>query len=441
MKNVLSEVVELFPASYVHIGGDEVNIASWEVCPHCQKAIKDNNLKDEHELQSYFNRDIEKFLESKGKKFMGWDEIVTGGLTKSANVMWWRNWVPNSPKIAAKNGNGVVVTTTAAYYFDYLNEGTTLERVYNYEPIPEDFTEEEANNVLGIQANLWSERIPNYKRLQYQAFPRMLAVAENAWVSNDNKDFKVFNASVEKQYERLEALGVYYYIPAVKGLDKEIAFVDETSVNLNLAYELEGTEIYYTLDGSVPTKESLKYNAPFVVNDTVEIKSRAYRGEIYNDLKSTRVIHKNYIESVDVTPKEKGLKQWVVQGKFKNVEDIKTPTTANFTKVDNIALGDIKDEKKFSIVYQGYFNAEKDGVYEFETRSDGGDLLFIGDNVIVDNSGWHGPRKQYGKVALKQGWHPIKIKYRPSNKPRVIEVKYGLQGEELTPINSSAISF
>lgn len=441
MKNILSEVVELFPASYVHIGGDEVNIASWKVCPHCQKAIKENNLKDEHELQSHFNRDIEQFLQSRGKKFMGWDEIVTGGLSKSANIMWWRNWAPNAPKIAAKNGNGVVVTTTAAYYFDYLNEGTTLERVYNYEPIPADFTAEEEANVLGIQANLWSERIPNYKRLQYQAFPRMLAVAENAWASKENKNFEVFNSNVEKQYDRLDALGVYYYIPAVKGLDKEIAFVDETTVSLNLAYELEGTEIYYTVDGSVPTKESIKYDAPFVVNDTLEIKARGYRGEVYNDLKSTKVIHKAYLEPVNITPKEKGLKQWVIKRKFKNVEDIKIPKTKNFTKVDSIALGDLKDEKRFSIVYQGYFNAEKEGVYEFETRSDGGDILFIGDKEIVDNSGWHGPRKRYGKVALKQGWHPITIKYRPSDKPRVIEVKYGLQGEMLKSINSSVTSF
>ena len=440
MKNVLNEVVELFPGSYIHIGGDEVNIASWEVCPHCQKAIKENNLKDEHELQSFFNRDIEQFLQSKGKQFMGWDEIVRGGLTKGASVMWWRNWVPDAPKIAAANGNKIVVTTTAAYYFDYLNEGNPLENVYNYEPIPADFTKEEASNVLGIQANLWSERIPSFKRLQYQAFPRLFVISENGWVTQE-KDFENFNKRVATQYDRLDALDVYYYIPTVKGLDREIAFVDSVSVKLNLAYELEGTEIYYTLDGSVPTKESLKYETPFVVKDTIEIKARAYKEDIYNDLKSTKVIRKNYIEPVDVTPKVKGLKQWVLKGKFKNVDDIKTPTTANFTKVDGITLGDLKNEKRFSVVYQGYFNATKDGVYEFETRSDGGDLLFIGNEIIVDNSGWHGPRKRYGKVALKQGWHPITIKYRPSDNPRVIEVKYGLQGETLKSINNSVTSF
>ncbi|MDO7172630.1 family 20 glycosylhydrolase [Mariniflexile sp. AS56] len=440
MKNVLSEVVELFPAKYVHIGGDEVNIKSWEKCPHCQKAIKEHNLKDEHELQSHFNRDIEQFLQSKGKQFMGWDEIVRGGLTKEANVMWWRNWAPDAPKKAAANGNDIVVTTTAAYYFDYLNEGNTLEGVYNYEPIPEDFTDAEAEHVLGIQANLWSEWIPSFKRLQYQAFPRMLAVAENAWVDQE-RDFESFNKRVEKQYDRLDVLDVYYYIPAVEGLQKDIAFVDNTEVSLKLAYPLEGVDIYYSLDGSIPTKETIKYEAPFLVNDTITIKARAYRGEKFNDLKTTKVIQKNYITPIEVNPVETGLKRWIIKGKFKKVEDLKTPSTSNFTKVDTIALGDFKDEKNFSIIYQGYFKANKDAIYEFETRSDGGDLLFIGDEVIVDNSGWHGPRKSYGKAALKQGWHPITIKYRPSDKPRVIEVKYAIQGEELTPMSGSVTRF
>lgn len=440
MKNVLSEVVELFPTKYMHIGGDEVNIKSWKKCPRCQKVIKDNKLEDEHELQSYFNRDIEQFLQSKGKQLMGWDEIVTGGLTKEASIMWWRGWVPEAPQIAADNGNTIVITPTDAYYFDYLNEGNTLEKIYNYESVPASFTEEQTKQVLGIQANLWSEWIPSFKRLQYQAFPRLLAVSENGWVSAD-RDFKEFNTRVEQQYNRLDALGVYYYIPAVEGLEKGIAFVDSTDVNLNLAYQLDNVEIYYTLDGSIPSKESLKYDAPFLVKDTIVIKARAYKGDIFNDLKSTKVIRKDFIESVVDSPKEKGLKRWVTKGEFKKVEDIKTPASANFTKVDSIMLGDLKNEKDFSLIYEGYFNAEKDAIYEFETRSDGGNLLFIGDKVIVDNGGYHGPRKRYGKVALNKGLHPMTIHYKPSENPRMIDVWYALQGEELTPINSSVTSF
>ncbi|MEP3836196.1 MAG: family 20 glycosylhydrolase [Algibacter sp.] len=440
MKNILDEVVGLFPYEYIHIGGDEVNIASWKECPHCQKVIKENNLKDEHELQSFFNRDIEQFLHSKGKKLMGWDEIVEGGLTKDAAVMWWRGWRPEAPKKAAENGNELVITPTDAYYFDYLNEGNTLEKIYNYEPVPESFTVEEEANVLGIQANLWSEWIPSFKRLQYQAFPRMLAVAENAWASKENKDFEAFNSRVEAQYPRFDELGVYYYIPIVKGLDKTLAMVESTEVKLELAYPLDGVDIYYTTDGSIPTKETNKYTKPFVVNDTVEIKARAYKGDIFNDIKKTKVEKKQFIPAVSVEPKTKGLKRFLITGKRKKVNEVSI-NTSKFEAVDSVDIADFKGKKPVNMVFTGYFKAEKDGIYQFETRSDGGDYLYIGDTLVVDNSGWHGPRKRYGNVALKAGWHPIKITYRPSDNPRVISAWYGLQGEDKTAINSLVTGF
>lgn len=441
MKDVLSEVAEIFPSEYIHIGGDEVNIRSWEQCPHCQKAIKENGLANEHELQSYFNRDIERFLKSKGKKLLGWDEIVEGGLTTDATVMWWRGWRPEAPKKAVENGNDLIITTTDAYYFDYLNEGNPLEKIYGYEPIPKSFTDDEAHKVLGIQANLWSERIPSFKRLQYQAFPRMLAVAENAWASGDNKDFGDFNARVEKQYDRLDVLGVHYYIPAVEGLDKEIAIVDSTEVRLNLAYPLEGVDIYYSLDGTTPTRESIRYTGPFTVDDTLTIKARAYRGAVFNDLKSARVFRTEYREASRRTPKIKGLKRFVLRGKYKEVEDLAVDDTAKWEKVDSVDLAEFKGEKGVNLVFKGYFKAQEDGIYEFETRSDGGDHLYIGDRLVVDNGGWHGPRKSYGKVALRKGWHPVLIKYRPSDNPRVIKVWYGIQGSRLLPLDSEVTGF
>ncbi|MEP3385522.1 MAG: family 20 glycosylhydrolase, partial [Flavobacteriaceae bacterium] len=357
------------------------------------------------------------------------------GLTKDASIMWWRGWRPEAPGIAADNGNDIVITTTDAYYFDYLNEGNPVEKIYNYEPVPDYFTPQQTERVLGLQANLWSEWIPSFKRLQYQAFPRMLAVSENGWVTQE-KDFGEFNSRLEKQYNRLDAMDVYYYIPAVTGLEKAIGFADSTLVNLKLAYPFDNTEIYYTLDGSVPTRNSIKYEVPFVVRDTGTIKSRAYRGEIFNDLKSNKIVQMDYKEASSSVVENVGLKRWVTRGKFKKVEDIKTPLDANYTKVDSIALGDFKDEKNFSIIYQGYFKAEKDAVYEFETRSDGGNLFYVDDELIVDNGGYHGPRKRYGKVALKKGWHPISIRYKPSQNPRMINVWCAVQGEQLTPIDS-----
>ena len=258
-KDVLSEIVDLFPSEYIHIGGDEVSTQSWKECLLCQKKIKDNHLKDEHELQSYFNKDIEAFLKSKGKKMLGWDEVAEGGLSKDVTMMWWRNWAPTMRNVAANNENNIIITPDFEYYFDFKNEATPLEKVYTYEPVPEDFTQGQAKYIIGVQANLWSEYIPNFKRLEYQAFPRMLALAETGWTAKQDKNFEAFTKRMTLQYKRLDVLGIQYYIPSVLGLSDKVAFVDKAEIELSTP--LDGMVIYYTTDGSKPSKVSKRYEA------------------------------------------------------------------------------------------------------------------------------------------------------------------------------------
>ena len=420
MENILSEIVELFPCQYIHIGGDEVMIQSWQECPKCQKEIKTNHLADEHELQSHFNRRIEKFLQSKGKKLMGWDEIVTGGLTKDASVMWWRGWRPDAPKMAAENGNELVITTTDAYYFDYLNDHNSVEKVYNFEPVPVSFTPEQSKQIMGVQANLWSEWIPSFRRLQYQAFPRMLALAETAWTAKENKNVSDFSQRLEKQYDRMDVLGIWYYIPAVEGLSKKIVFVD--SILMNLSYSHPGIDVFYTLDGSIPTRESTKYTEPFFIKKPGQIKARAYRGNVFNDLVTAEIEQQQYREAATITPENKGLKRWVIKNTFSNVDEIKLPVSAYWAKVDSIGMTEYAGQNNFAMFFSGYFNAETDGVYEFELKSDGGSQFYLGDEVIVDKSNSRGPFKKYAKVALKKGWHSVSVSYLPSKKPREISV-------------------
>ena len=160
METILGEIAELFPSKYIHIGGDEVNIKSWKNCDKCQSVIHEKHLKNEHELQSDFNRRIEKFLQSKGKQLMGWDEITEGGLSKDADIMWWRNWAPEALSIAAKNGNNIIITPSSPYYFSAENKISHLKKVYEYEPIPAEFTPVQESLVMGIQANLWADGYP-----------------------------------------------------------------------------------------------------------------------------------------------------------------------------------------------------------------------------------------------------------------------------------------
>jgi len=427
-KDVLAEIADLFPSEYIHIGGDEVNIKSWKDCPNCQKTIKKNHLKDEHELQSFFNRDIEKFLNSKGKKMIGWDEIVSGGVSSESTIMWWRNWAPKARYEAVDKGADLIITPDFEYYFDFTNESTPLSKVYNYEPVPEDFTAEQTKHLLGIQANLWSERIANFKRLQYQAFPRLLALAETGWTEKKSKDFVGFQDRMQLQYTRMDALHINYYIPSVIGLTNKVVFVDKATITLESP--LENMDIFYTLDGSVPTKISKKYVSPIIVSENGTINTIAYRGNIASEVKSASLEKQSYREALAVNPTKKGMKRWAVTKKFKTVEDVQLPKSPKWLEVTKIDLGEYSKEGNISLVFEGYFKADEDGIYEFATKSDDGSLLSIGDKLVVNNGGNHAAIHRDGMIALKKGWHPISIKYHQGGGGSELAVWYKAPSDE-----------
>lgn len=207
LENVLSEVITLFPSEYIHIGGDECPKGNWERCPSCQSRIKKLGLKDEHELQSYFVHRIEKFLNSKGKSIIGWDEITEGGLSPSATVMYWRGWIKDVPKKVAAQGNDIIMTPTGYSYFDAyqvdkddqdkeplaIGGYTSVEKVYSFEPISENITAAQQKQFLGAQANIWTEYIATEDHAEYMVLPRMAALAEVVWSPKELKDWTDFH--------------------------------------------------------------------------------------------------------------------------------------------------------------------------------------------------------------------------------------------------------
>jgi len=219
-ENVLDEVAELFPSKYIHIGGDEAPKKHWEQCPNCQQRMKDLGLKDEHELQSYFITRIEKYLNSKGKEIIGWDEILEGGLAPNATVMSWRG--EDGAVAAAKQHHEVILTPNNYCYFDhYQSEDTKneplaiggftpLNEVYGYNPIPKELSEEESNYVLGAQGNVWTEYILTPEQVEYMVFPRILAMSEVDWILLENKDYQDFEKRTKVFFKRLDALGINY---------------------------------------------------------------------------------------------------------------------------------------------------------------------------------------------------------------------------------------
>ena len=220
LEDVLTEVIDLFPGTYIHIGGDECPKARWQKCPLCQKRIREEGLKDEHELQSYFIRRIEKFLTSKGRKLIGWDEILEGGLAPEATVMSWRGI--KGGIAAAQLKHDVIMTPNTYVYLDYyqcepqdqplaIGGYLPLERVYSFNPVPADLTPEEQKYIIGFQGNVWTEYIATPEHMQYMAFPRAFAVAETAWTPDGKKDFEDFLARLNVLKQRYDALGINYF--------------------------------------------------------------------------------------------------------------------------------------------------------------------------------------------------------------------------------------
>ena len=206
LEDVLEEVVELFPSKYIHIGGDEAPKYHWENCSKCQKRIINNNLKDEHELQSYFIKRISDFLKTKNKRLIGWDEIIEGGIPENAIIQSWRGM--EGGIVAAKNQNQAIMSPTSHCYFDYDLDAINLEKVYSFEPIPKELSQSESKFIIGGECNMWSERAPQ-ELIDSKVFPRILAMSEVLW-SEKEKDYTEFSNRIEKHYPKLDKLGVNY---------------------------------------------------------------------------------------------------------------------------------------------------------------------------------------------------------------------------------------
>jgi hexosaminidase len=210
LKNVLNEVVQLFPSKYIHVGGDEAPKKFWQACPKCQERLKSENLANEDELQSWFIKEIEKYLDSKGKNLIGWNEILEGGLAPNAAIMFWHGNLKETLK-AAEKGHKIVMSPTSHCYFDYTYERISTEKVYGFNPVPKNLGQQNSQAILGVQANFWSHINRTVPQMDRQLFPRLLALAEVAWTDNNNKNWDRFSKKINDQLNLLDLFGIYYF--------------------------------------------------------------------------------------------------------------------------------------------------------------------------------------------------------------------------------------
>ncbi len=324
LEGVFTELIELFPSEYIHVGGDECPKTQWKKCPKCQAKITELGLTDDAEhskeskLQSYVISRIEKFLNGKGRQIIGWDEILEGGLAPNATVMSWRGI--EGGIAAAKDHHDVIMTPTSHMYFDYhqtrdveneplgIGGYVPVEKVYSFEPVPAGLTVEEQKYIIGAQANLWTEYIPTSDHVEYMIMPRIAALSEVQWTMPEKKDYNLFLHRLENLMKLYKKSG-YNYATHIADISPKVeADINKKAVVVTLS-TYDNAPIYYTLDGSTPSENSTKYTQPVEIKATAKIravairennKSREYRNQFdFNKATLKKVVlistpHKSY---------------------------------------------------------------------------------------------------------------------------------------------------
>ncbi|HOY44632.1 MAG TPA: family 20 glycosylhydrolase [bacterium] len=274
LEDVLSEVIELFPFGYLHIGGDEVPRDRWQACPRCQARIKAEGLDDEAELQSWFISRIEKYLSAHGRRLIGWDEILDGGLAPGATVQSWRGM--EGALIAARSGHDAIVSPGSHTYFNADISAIDLRKAYSFEPVPAGLEPERIPYIIGGECCLWSERITE-ENLDYQLFPRLLALSEVLWSHPGQRDYADFLRRVRNHYPLLETLGIGFG-PEARPVSLLTRFhPDEKFHTVTLESGEEGMALHYTLDGAEPTTASPRYTSQLTIDRPTRLRARAFR--------------------------------------------------------------------------------------------------------------------------------------------------------------------
>lgn len=465
LDNVAAEVSALFPGEYYHIGGDECKKVKWEHCPACQQRIKDEGLvaddefTAEEKLQSYAVHRMEKILDRYGKKLVGWDEILEGGLSPSATVMSWRG-ESGGIKSALAERNVVMTPSKDGMYFDAyqgdpnvepvtIGNYNTLQKVYEYDPVPAVLKENgKASFVKGVQCNTWAEYIYDVRQREYMMFPRAFALAEIAWTPLEKKDFGSFCIRVDDACRRLDQAGVNYHIPLPEqpgGSFGNIAFVDSAVLELTSTRPMK---IVYTLDGSEPSADSQVYTAPLTFAEDAVVKTACVTS--YGKLSPVRTINVFRQDPLPAAASEdsfKGVKMARADGRFITVSDLKD---ASWSEVKAERIRDLGGLEKldrnmpdtlrfYAAEAQAYFNVPETGVHVFSSDCD---QVWIDDQLVIDNDG---QVKRYSRadssLALEKGLHKIRVIFIYNviggwntirNKP---EVEMRRPGEEFKPID------
>lgn len=433
LEDVIAEMVELFPGTYFHIGGDECPKASWRECPACQARIQAEGLTAtgqhtaEERLQSYVIQRMEKVLAKYGKKIIGWEEILEGGLSPDATVMSWRG--EQGGITSALMSHDVIMTPSAnGLYLDQFQGDAKIEpvsiggysplsKVYRYNPVPDTLVAMgKAHHIKGVQANNWSEYMYSTDIMEYRMYPRMMALAEIAWTPLEKKNYEDFERRINNAYVRLDGHGIHYHIPQPEqpgGSCNFVAFTDSATLTFTTT---RPETMVYTLDGSEPKPSSTPYTGPIVLteNTTLKIRTVLPSGKM-SPVRVIAVEKQVPAPAVATGHPTPGLLMTVVKGNFLKTSDMEQAGGAEERVITSLSelsrqvptSESMRGVERYGAQATGYVDIPEDGVYYFSSDNE---QVWIDDMLLVDNEG---EVKRFSRrdksVALAKGLHKIKV--------------------------------
>ena len=434
--DIFDEIVPLFPGKYFHIGGDECPKTSWKNCPTCQKRIKDEGLQAEgkhtaeERLQSYVIKRVEKMLEKRGRKIIGWDEILEGGLSENATVMPWRG-TQGGIEAAMQKHDVIMTPGSDGMYLDWYQGDSKIEPVtipspprylsstYNYNPVPDTIkTLGLAHHILGVQCNNWSEYMYTNAKMEYMIYPRAVALSEIAWSPLNKKNFKDFCRRLDANSIRLDEHNITYHMPLPEqpyGSCDKVVITKDTTVTFTTSRPIK---MVYTLDGTTPTPSSTVYTVPISVsgNTIIRIATVLPTGKM-SKIRTVEVEKQAYAPAVKVEAPKQGLKIKRIKGNFLKVNqleladgtweytDINSLKDIKIKQIDDAAT--LRGANNYAAIAEGYINIPEDGVYYLSSRFE---QVWIDNKLVINNEGdVKASTTNDSSVALAKGLHPIKI--------------------------------
>jgi len=434
LEDVVAEVAALFPSEFFHIGGDECKKIRWQSCPACQARIKaeglvaDDEFTAEEKLQSYAVKRMEGILQKYGKRLVGWDEILEGGLSPNATVMSWRGEAGGIQ--AAREGHDVIMTPgSGGLYLNHYQgdpkaepecyaHHSILQVPYDYNPVPAELTPEEAKHILGVQGNLWSEYIYSDYMRDYLTFPKMFAVAETAWTPLEKKDFPDFCARLDAACAWLDTQGVAYHMPLPEqpgGSYSQIAFEDSATLEFTTSRPMT---MVYTLDGSEPTAASARYEKPITVTQSGLLRIATLTN--YGKLSAVRTITLEKMEPIPALhPAPESLTGaltcYTTPGAFVIPHDIPEGAVWTAQRLEDIRRipklfpfnGNMQDPQFFAARAEGYFSVPSTGTWFFSSLYD---EVWVDGRLVVDNRGEIKKNFRHdGTLVLEEGLHHLRV--------------------------------